>query len=252
MFLCHGFLTPPPRLNLQLEHFEREKATTNEGEGTRFGHVIPGSLSRARPRRTANDSMWRRRATTPLSNGAQRRRWLRMRRSFCTNVRQVSLMERPRTRGYVKSISKSVAVNHSRSKIYSVVADVSAYRHFLPFCVKSDVDEATRIKDMQGRHIFDCMLEFRHLPHFQESILHRVALDSPAKIVSQARDTQHCHWIEYDWGFSEIDDHSSQVSLRLELDLKSIAYAMGFDMMRETIEDRVFRAFLERTNSLKH
>jgi len=153
------------------------------------------------------------------------------------------------THGYARKLQKSVVIAHPVDVVVGVVSNVSEFPRFLPFCYQSAVVEDS-IRSDQHMEMFDCVLGFRHM-HVEERIKHRVRVDkSSRRVQARANDSVHFHSIQYDWTFDQIEDNISKASLDLHLDMKSMLHAMTFDVMRESIEMKVFEAFMKRVDEV--
>lgn len=161
-------------------------------------------------------------------------------------------------KGHVRTLRKSVVLPHSLERVSGVVADVSRYEEFLPYCTSSyvvrhrdghDKDAKDRGDDDRNPSTsFECVLGFKHTAYLNEEIRHRVRVSGPRKdrVEAETEESTHCYAVKYDWRFEEIDRNITKATLDLHLDLKTMLHAMTFDVMREAVETTVFDAFMKR------
>ena len=153
------------------------------------------------------------------------------------------------THGYPRKLTKSVVIPHPLERVQSVVMNVESFPKFLPFCYQSVVIQDS-VKSENNVDRFDCVLGFRHI-NIEEQIKHHVKIEHSAhKILAKAEESTHFYSIQYDWRFDRIEDNISKASLDLHLDLKFMVHAITFDMMKESIEMKVFEAFMKRVDEV--
>jgi coenzyme Q-binding protein COQ10 len=128
-------------------------------------------------------------------------------------------------------------------QLYGVVADVDQYKHFVPWCRKSDI--ITVIDDSH----FEADLEVG-FQLFSEKYRSRVTLQ-PQRITSEASDSNVFHRLVFAWEFSPGPTASTTwATCCVDYSFKNVIYMQTSVMFFDQVVSKMVGAFAQRTRQL--
>ena len=154
-----------------------------------------------------------------------------------------------------KKISRRKILNHPKEVVFKTVADVDQYDQFLPYCTKSELVENSMIINDDNNNnnnnnnnlTFEADLSFAH-SQISETIRHKIVTIENESVISTAAETGFWNSLVYDWKFSQLPDNKTEVEVKLDVDIKGLPYAIAFDMLSDTVLQKVFDAFVSRVH----
>jgi coenzyme Q-binding protein COQ10 len=137
-------------------------------------------------------------------------------------------------------------VPYSAAEIYGVVADVGAYRDFLPWCVASRV----HYRHASGRYLeAELGIGFRV---FAEHYTSRVWLYPGRAVFAQALDTTVFHFLRNSWILRPgVDANSTLIDLTVDFAFRSALYAQVTNLFFDEVVRHMASAYEKRAERLR-
>jgi ribosome-associated toxin RatA of RatAB toxin-antitoxin module len=141
----------------------------------------------------------------------------------------------------MRTVDRNALVPYSAEAMYQLVADVEAYAEFLPWCTSTELksrDEQALVARLNiGYGAFNSSFTTRNSLNPPEQMTMQL-LDGPFRV------------LEGCWGFRQIGDQGSEVSLRVEFEFSSAMQDALFGGTFETICNQLIEAFVKRAHDL--
>ena len=144
----------------------------------------------------------------------------------------------------LQTLERSKQLPYTCDQVYAVVADVEAYKQFLPFCTSSSIDLR------RGPDSFDATLSLGFLA-FSETYTSRVTLQRPVIVSAIAADTSLFSHLSMQWRFSDGQPPGTCAAhFRLEMQLKSFVHERAIRQVLDTVADSQVDAFVKRCKEM--
>ena len=168
--------------------------------------------------------------------------------------KKVPFGEEQKARKPDKEHREVTVVPYPREHVYAVVADVDAYKEFIPWCKDSRVMAASferpeGVSDSAVLRDAELVIGF---PGFSESYVSHLVLDQPGSIEVLAQRGLLFNHLVTSWEFDVQDDDpdSTLVSFALSFDFQSALHRRAADFFFSTVADTMVKAFAERCRVL--
>jgi coenzyme Q-binding protein COQ10 len=130
---------------------------------------------------------------------------------------------------------------HTPEQMFDMVADVTAYPDFLPWCI------ATRIQSLDEKHLVaDMVIGFKM---FREQFASRVTLDRPGSIQVEYENGPF-KYLKNQWIFESEGDGNCLVDFSVEFEFRSHILDMAIGKVFTEAVRRMVSAFEKRADTL--
>lgn len=138
-------------------------------------------------------------------------------------------------------IFKEIVVNYTKEQAFALVNDIEAYPKFVPNCTKAQLltvhDEYViarlELEKAGIKHSFTTK-NFLFHPNKIELTL----VEGPFKVLQGA------------WEFIELDEHSTKITLKLDMVLQNMLLELAFASVLEAILANMLLAFVQRAEEV--
>jgi len=141
----------------------------------------------------------------------------------------------------MRVVDRNALVPYSAEQMYQLVDDVESYAEFLPWCT------ATELKSRDAQELVACLTI--GYGAFNSSFTTRNMLEPPVQMSMQLLDGPF-RTLEGLWGFRQIGEQGSEVTLRVEFEFSSRVQDALFGGTFETICNELIEAFVKRAHQL--
>ena len=139
------------------------------------------------------------------------------------------------------TIERSALVRFSAKDMFSLVADIESYPHFLPWCQSSRIlsteDSIVEAELEIARGGFHKQFSTQNV-NLEPNEIKLTLLNGPFKSLNGA------------WQFIPLNDHASKISLKLEFELSGGIAAIAFGRIFQQICETMVDAFHQRAKDL--
>jgi ribosome-associated toxin RatA of RatAB toxin-antitoxin module len=148
-----------------------------------------------------------------------------------------------------RRVTKTTRLLAPVDQVASVVADVSSYSEFLPFCTQSVVYVPTSHLESPPT-TFQADLTFEW-GTFRENIRHLVEVNEgpPYTVTSVAESSRIAKQVSYEWEFRPTESNGTEVGVSMTVEFNSILHAAVFDLQIEQVVQDVLSSFRDRINT---
>ena len=130
---------------------------------------------------------------------------------------------------------------YSAVNMYTLVADISNYSEFLPYCKSSGIEDFSN-----GIVTGFIELEFQGIV---KKVITKNTLVLNKKITMELINGPF-NQLQGEWDFHEITENSSKISLSLQYELKSAFYSTVVSMLVKKVTNQVIESFITRAEHL--
>jgi coenzyme Q-binding protein COQ10 len=137
---------------------------------------------------------------------------------------------------------------YSADQMYALIADVEAYREFLPWCQAARVRKRTPLPEGDGEVIdADLVISFKV---FREKFGSRVTLRPAEHIIDVEYLDGPFRYLNNHWEFLPIDEHSCAVDFFVDFEFKSRTLQSLIGLVFNEAMQRIVSAFERRAEVL--
>lgn len=150
-------------------------------------------------------------------------------------------------RSVIKRFSDRRLVGYSKEQVYNVVANVEAYKLFLPLCTNSSIRQIKKDDTL----IVD--LSIGYSPLFTQTYCSLVTLEKPNFVKAECYDDKLFNHLKADWQFQDglpDDPQTCSLDFKVEFEFKSKLYGQMVDEAFDKIVIQVVNSFLNRARYL--
>ncbi|VDL81714.1 unnamed protein product [Nippostrongylus brasiliensis] len=138
--------------------------------------------------------------------------------------------------------SEKRVIGFPREKMFDVVADVEQYRHFIPWCRRSDI-----LDEGENWRIAELEIGF---PPLNESYRSRVTLVRPSVVHSVVIGESIFNTLETTFRFAEDSEHSCVLHYDLVFEFKSRLHSRVAHLFFDKVVKTMVGAFLRRAEAV--
>lgn len=137
---------------------------------------------------------------------------------------------------------------HSAEQMYNLIADVSAYPKFLPWCTAARINNTKATEDGTGTIIdADLVISFKL---FREKFASRVTLNPTGSHIDVEYLDGPFRYLNNHWQFNALDDGSCEVDFFVDFEFKSPMLQAVIGLVFNEAMQRIVRAFEKRADEL--
>lgn len=139
------------------------------------------------------------------------------------------------------SVSRSALVMHSAQQMYDLVADVSSYHEFLPWCGDS------RVLKREGDEVEACILVSK--AGLERAFTTRNRMVPGQKVEIRLVEGPFRH-LDGHWQFHPLREDACKVTLDLEYEFSSKVFTLAFGTVFTQIANTLVDAFVKRAKDV--
>ena len=137
---------------------------------------------------------------------------------------------------------------HSAEQMYDLIADVSSYPKFLPWCTAARIKSTKPAEDGTGTVIdADLVISFKL---FREKFASRVTLNPTASHIDVDYLDGPFRYLNNHWQFNALEDGSCEVDFFVDFEFKSPMLQAVIGLVFNEAMQRIVRAFEKRADEL--
>ncbi|MGE4611611.1 MAG: type II toxin-antitoxin system RatA family toxin [Paracoccaceae bacterium] len=139
-------------------------------------------------------------------------------------------------------------MSHSAEQMYDLIADVSAYPKFLPWCTAARINSTNPTEDGTGTVIdADLVISFKL---FREKFASRVILNPQASHIDVEYLDGPFRYLNNHWQFNDLEDGTCEVDFFVDFKFKSSVLQAVIGLVFNEAMQRIVRAFEKRAQDL--
>lgn len=137
---------------------------------------------------------------------------------------------------------------HTAEQMYDLIADVSSYPKFLPWCTAARINSRNMAADGTGTIIdADLVISFKL---FREKFASRVTLNPTASHIDVEYLDGPFRYLNNHWQFNALEDGSCEVDFFVDFEFKSPMLQAVIGLVFNEAMQRIVRAFEKRADEL--
>jgi len=137
---------------------------------------------------------------------------------------------------------------HSAEQMYDLIADVSAYPQFLPWCTAARINKTKPTDDGTGTVVdADLVISFKL---FREKFASRVTMNPTAGVIDVEYLDGPFRYLNNHWQFNALEDGTCEVDFFVDFEFKSPMLQAVIGMVFNEAMQRIVRAFEKRADEL--
>ena len=137
---------------------------------------------------------------------------------------------------------------HTAEQMYDLIADVSSYPQFLPWCTAARIRSTKLAEDGVSTVIdADLVISFKL---FREKFASRVSLNPTASQIDVEYLDGPFRYLNNHWQFNALDDGTCEVDFFVDFEFKSPMLQAVIGMVFNEAMQRIVRAFEKRADEL--
>ncbi|MEO1918449.1 MAG: type II toxin-antitoxin system RatA family toxin [Paracoccaceae bacterium] len=139
-------------------------------------------------------------------------------------------------------------MSHGAEQMYDLIADVSAYPNFLPWCTAARINSTKPTEDGTGTVIdADLVVSFKL---FREKFASRVILNPQASHIDVEYLDGPFRYLNNHWQFNDLEDGTCEVDFFVDFEFKSRVLQAVIGLVFNEAMQRIVRAFEKRAQDL--
>jgi len=139
-------------------------------------------------------------------------------------------------------------VHFPQQLIYSTVADVGAYRDFLPWCLSSDVSERALDASGAGELQTEIKVGWKHLVSTFRS---NVTLTPMERVHAVSEPNEYMEHLSFTWSFASMGPAKCRLDLELDFSLRKPEHVLAWELAQEQIISEYVHCFSRRCQALE-
>jgi len=135
-------------------------------------------------------------------------------------------------------------LRYTADEVFNIVADVSSYSSFVPWCKQSTVLSRTGPSSLTAELVVGFGL-------FKEKYTSEVVMSAPKSVVATSKQVNLLEFLRTEWTFTPTSDPSScWVTFNIDFKFKSDMYTRVSDLFLQEVVDNMVAAFESRCKSV--